>query len=155
MTGTVFSKCFFYRIYFDGQNPLRTFVLRASPFLLTICTLAKSSHVYCKKRFAIFPSPAGMSLTKLSLAKNNLIVPGQGQFGDIPAENGKIYNLFYSAGVLSIHLLQTKPNEIQQALEEKQQFVLARSRHFLFKYFHTYTLVYFTYMQSCSFCCET
>jgi hypothetical protein len=29
--------------------------------------------LHCKKRFAIFPSPAGMSLTKLSLAGNNLI----------------------------------------------------------------------------------
>jgi hypothetical protein len=29
----------------------------------------------------IFPSPAGMSLTKLFLAGNNLIIPGQGEFG--------------------------------------------------------------------------
>jgi hypothetical protein len=29
----------------------------------------------------IFPSPAEMSLTKLSLAGNNLIIPGQGEFG--------------------------------------------------------------------------
>ncbi len=28
-------------------------------------------HLHCKKRFAIFPSPAGMSLTKLSQAGNN------------------------------------------------------------------------------------
>ncbi len=34
-----------------------------------------------KKRFAIFPSPAGMSLTKLSLAGNNLNIPVQGEFG--------------------------------------------------------------------------
>jgi hypothetical protein len=34
-----------------------------------------------KKRLAVFPSPAGMSLTKLSLAGNNLILPGQGEFG--------------------------------------------------------------------------
>jgi hypothetical protein len=30
-----------------------------------------------KKRLAVFPSPAGTSLTKLSLAGNNLINPGQ------------------------------------------------------------------------------
>jgi hypothetical protein len=30
-----------------------------------------SIAVHCKKRLAIFPSPAGMSLTKLSLAGNN------------------------------------------------------------------------------------
>ncbi len=31
----------------------------------------------------VFPSPAGMSLTKLSLAgnNNNLIIPGQGELG--------------------------------------------------------------------------
>ncbi len=34
-----------------------------------------------QKRLAIFPSPAGMSLIKLSLAENNLIIPGQGVFG--------------------------------------------------------------------------
>ncbi len=28
--------------------------------------------VHCKKSFWIFPSPAGMSLTKLSLGRNNL-----------------------------------------------------------------------------------
>jgi hypothetical protein len=33
------------------------------------------------KRLAIFPSPAGMSLTEFSLAGNNLIIPGQGEFG--------------------------------------------------------------------------
>jgi hypothetical protein len=34
-----------------------------------------------KKRLSIFPSPVGMSLTKLSLSENNLIIPGQGKFG--------------------------------------------------------------------------
>jgi hypothetical protein len=29
----------------------------------------------------IFLSPAGMSLTKLSLARKNKIIPGQGEFG--------------------------------------------------------------------------
>ncbi len=42
---------------------------------LTICTL------HCYKRFAIFPTPAGMSLTKLSMAGNNLIITVQGEFG--------------------------------------------------------------------------
>jgi hypothetical protein len=35
----------------------------------------------------IFPSPTGTSLTKLSLAGNNLIIPGQ---SDFPARDGKI-----------------------------------------------------------------
>jgi hypothetical protein len=38
-------------------------------------------NVHCKKRLTIFPSPAGMSLTKLSLDGNNLIIPVQGEFG--------------------------------------------------------------------------
>ncbi len=38
-------------------------------------------EVHCKKSFVIFLSPAGMSLTKLSLAGNNPIIPGQGEFG--------------------------------------------------------------------------
>ncbi len=36
---------------------------------------------HCEKRLPIFLSPAGMSLTKLSLAGNNLIIPGLGEFG--------------------------------------------------------------------------
>ncbi len=50
--------------------------------------------LHCKKRLVTFPSPAGMSLTKLSLAGNNLIItkfslggnnliiPAQGEFGN-------------------------------------------------------------------------
>jgi hypothetical protein len=37
--------------------------------------------LHCKKRLASFPSPAGKSLTKLSLDGNNLIIPAQGEFG--------------------------------------------------------------------------
>jgi hypothetical protein len=33
-------------------------------------------NIHCKKRLSCFPSPAGMSLTKLSLAGNNFIIPG-------------------------------------------------------------------------------
>jgi hypothetical protein len=44
-------------------------------------------RLHCKKRLAIFLSPAGMSLTKLSLAGNNLIIPGQGGFGGLVRES--------------------------------------------------------------------
>ncbi len=37
--------------------------------------------VHCKKRLPIFPSPAGMSLTKLSLAGNISIIPRRGELG--------------------------------------------------------------------------
>ncbi len=39
------------------------------------------STLHCKKRFAIFPSQAGMSLTILSLAGTNVIIPAQVEFG--------------------------------------------------------------------------
>jgi len=52
--------------------------------------------LHCKKRFSFFLYPAEMSLTKLPLDGNNLIIPGQGEFGisDIPAGDGKNDNLF-------------------------------------------------------------
>jgi hypothetical protein len=37
--------------------------------------------LHCKKRLAVFPSPAGMSLTKLSLAGNNDVPAGDGKIG--------------------------------------------------------------------------
>jgi hypothetical protein len=40
-------------------------------------SVPESSWLHCKKWFAIFPSPAGMSLTKLSLGGN---IPSQGEF---------------------------------------------------------------------------
>jgi hypothetical protein len=52
-----------------------------------------------KKRLSIFPSPAGMSLTKLSLAGNKLIfkpIARESLVSDIPAGDGKIEDLFYS-----------------------------------------------------------
>jgi hypothetical protein len=53
--------------------------------------------VHCKKRLAIFPSIAGMSLTKLSpaWAGNNLIIPGQGDLViDIPVGTEKSLTFF-------------------------------------------------------------
>jgi hypothetical protein len=57
--------------------------------------------VHCKKRFPIFLSLAGMSLIKLSLDGNNLIIPAQREslVIDIPAEDGKIVNLFLQCTV--------------------------------------------------------
>jgi hypothetical protein len=37
--------------------------------------------LHCKKRLSFFPYPAGISLTHLSLAGNNLKIPGQEEFG--------------------------------------------------------------------------
>jgi hypothetical protein len=45
----------------------------------------KRKQILCKKRLGVFTYPAGMSLTKLSLAVNNSIFPGQGKVViDIP-----------------------------------------------------------------------
>jgi hypothetical protein len=53
---------------------------------------------HCKKGLSIFPSPAGMPLTKLSLDESNLI-PGQGEFGKYVTSRlgtGKPLTFFYS-----------------------------------------------------------
>jgi hypothetical protein len=51
--------------------------------------------LHFKKRLAIFPSLAGMSLIKLSLAGNNKLFPAiESLVSDIPASDGKIANLF-------------------------------------------------------------
>ncbi len=57
----------------------------------------------------VFLPPAGISLTKLSLAGNNLIIPGniellparESLVSDIPAGDEKTANLFYSAGPIT------------------------------------------------------
>jgi len=51
------------------------------------------------KSLAIFPSPAGMSLTTLSLARNylymtSLFLPRESLVSDIPAGDGILANLF-------------------------------------------------------------
>jgi hypothetical protein len=40
-----------------------------------------SEFLHCKKSFSIFPSPAEMSLTKVSLGGNLEIIPAQGDLG--------------------------------------------------------------------------
>ncbi len=58
------------------------------------------SHIllHCKKRLAVFPFPAGMSLIKSSLAGNYKIFPAMASLvSDIyDCRDGKIANLFYS-----------------------------------------------------------
>jgi hypothetical protein len=40
-----------------------------------------TEDLHSKKRLAVFPSPDGMSLTKLLLVGKNLIIPAQVEFG--------------------------------------------------------------------------
>jgi hypothetical protein len=74
-----------------------------------------SLSVYLKKTLAIFPSPAGMSLTKLSLGGKNF--NDSPQVGDIPAGDGKslifftvcacFFSIFYMKTALQkcLHIL--------------------------------------------------
>jgi len=54
------------------------------------------SPIHCKKSLSIFPSPAGMSLTKLSLTGKKLIIPGQGELWSVTPRlgTGKSINFF-------------------------------------------------------------
>ncbi len=76
------------------------------PFLYQLSATSRVRPVHCRKRLPIFPSPAGMSLAKLSLVGKNLINPGQGGFGywhpGWGGGDGKIANLF-SQCIVIIH----------------------------------------------------
>ncbi len=61
-------------------QPITLPSLTTWPWALTFFRLDILKGLHCKKRLATFPIPAGMSLTKLSLAGNNLIIPGQEEF---------------------------------------------------------------------------
>ncbi len=53
--------------------------------------------VHGKKRFAVLPSPDGMSLTKLPLAGKNLFIPARESWvSDIRLKMGKSVTFFYS-----------------------------------------------------------
>jgi hypothetical protein len=59
-------------------------------------------RLHRKRGFLIFPSPAGMSLTRLSLGGNNEVIkpyklfpPTESLVSDIPAGDGNVEKLFY------------------------------------------------------------
>ncbi len=60
------------------------------------------------KRLAIFPYPAGMSLTKLSLAGITKFPARESLVSDIPAGDGKIAKLFYSGTSSAVSLKAAK-----------------------------------------------
>jgi hypothetical protein len=65
-----------------------------------------------QKRFSIFPSPAGKSLTKLSLVGNNDVIyklfPSRESFvSDIPVGDGNIEKLFYGVSAESMRLARS------------------------------------------------
>ncbi len=79
-------------------------------WLLANKALGNSSDcgIHCIKGLAVFPSPAGMSLTKLSLMGNNLLFPAkESLISDIPAGDGKTANLFLQCTLLDSNLFIT------------------------------------------------
>ncbi len=71
----------FFPVCFCEQCSVITFTSSACPLCL-----------HCKKRFTVFPSAAGMSLTELFLAGNYLFPASS--VSDLPAADGKTANLF-------------------------------------------------------------
>jgi hypothetical protein len=68
------------------------------PYFINPMTTNSSRILHCKKRLAILPSPARMSLTKLSLAPGIIkFFPARDSLvSDIPAGDGKIAKLFFT-----------------------------------------------------------
>jgi hypothetical protein len=62
------------KLFLEKQPSLVTTATKVGLVAVVVCEL------HCKKRLTIFSAPAGMSLTKLSLAGHNLIISGQREF---------------------------------------------------------------------------
>jgi len=60
----------------SAYHPIRGCLYEEAQVLTTVL-----EHYTVKKVCPFFPSPAGMSLIRLSLDGNNLIIPAQGEFG--------------------------------------------------------------------------
>ncbi len=71
----------FVRIVVDIKKCREFFQDSTATFTAVSYNTALQKVIHSKKRLAVFPSPAGMSPTKLSLAGNNLIIPLQLEFG--------------------------------------------------------------------------
>jgi hypothetical protein len=67
------------------------------------------NNLHCKKRFGIFPSPAGMPLTKLSLAgiQFNYFRPGRVWLVTSRLGTGKSFTMFYSVLVYNCTCILT------------------------------------------------
>ncbi len=73
----------------------------------TKVTVSPVYGIHCKK-VIVFPSPARMSLTKVSLAWNNLSFPGQGEYLCLVTPQlgrGKAITFFYSVVLHDYQLL--------------------------------------------------
>jgi hypothetical protein len=68
-------------LYLLSFNPFLPIIVEHLIKLQQITGIWILGYRTVKKNLLIFPSPAGMSLAKLSLAGNNENLPGQGEFG--------------------------------------------------------------------------
>jgi hypothetical protein len=87
------------RVFTNCCKPLEVLLLKQYRYRDQIQILIYRT-IHCKKRISIFLSPAGMSLTKLSLVGNNDVInklfpPRESLVSDIPAGDGNIEKLFY------------------------------------------------------------
>jgi hypothetical protein len=78
---------------------------------------------YTVKKLTIFPAPAGTSLTKLSMAGNNLIIS---LVSDIPLGDGKPLTFFYTIDKLGTSLFD---NSHFQPSIEVNVFLLSVSKN--------------------------
>ncbi len=84
LVGSLGLSCRYHRFLFclgcSSQPSMKYFSLRWTLFHF-LCPHRPASWIHRKKRLTTFTSPARMSLTKLSLSRNNLIIPAPGKFG--------------------------------------------------------------------------
>jgi hypothetical protein len=79
-----------------------------------------------KKRLATFPSPAGMSLTKLYLCGNNLIIPAQGEFDKWhPAGDGNVSNLFLRCTLSCLVTKKIQHSPVTMAMQIRLNYVFS------------------------------
>jgi hypothetical protein len=69
---------------------------------------------HCKKEFAVFPSPAGMSLIKLFLGGNNLFFSRLERVWSVTSRlgTGKQLTLSYSEGIKCVFPLFSDPFDV-------------------------------------------
>ncbi len=77
-------------------------------------------HTHRKKRLATFPSPGGMSLTKLSMGRKMFIIPAprDSLVSDIPQGTGMSLSFFYSAPCECEPVCQRYCHELDLAFDD-------------------------------------
>ncbi len=108
MKSYIFSQKSLWRAIYDSNKIAKS--RHSLVLLFSGCAFKRVFKPHRKKSFSVFPSPAGMSLTKLSLGGNidvihKLFPPRESLVSDIPAGDSNIEQLFLQCTVQ----LTTKP----------------------------------------------